>query len=260
MGCWSTIITSGFDMHKLTILSHNVFWFQGFPFPSDQPPAPDRATLQNLVGIYKKIAPDVIALQEIQSQTAFEEIAAQLGMEGCYCPGTTLSQYGGAIFWQGNHSQPLVHSSTCDKTQRVWQIIEIVRHQFHLRVANVHLPSARQLGKAGALKQRLAELERVLDATTPAPEVITGDFNEQPDGPVSAYLEQNGYIDAANFTQQADQATTLGSRRGDYIWFKQELAERVLTYKVMQKTELTHPDPHKQYLSDHLPLWVTLAC
>src|SRR5690606_16976604 len=32
--------TVGYDKAKIRILSHNVFWFQGYPFLTDAPPAP----------------------------------------------------------------------------------------------------------------------------------------------------------------------------------------------------------------------------
>lgn len=248
-------------MNELTILSNNVFWFQGVPFASDQPGEPDSSTLRNLGDFYKQINPDLLCLQEIQNQSAFDDIAAYLETEGCYCSGKTLSQYGGAVLWQSNRSRELINSSLFPQTQRVWQIVETIKNQTHIRVANVHLPSPRQLGGSAAQKQRVAELQDVLDAGAAPPEVIVGDLNEQPGGTVTEFLQNNGYIDAAKLTQQAHLPTNIkGNRRGDYIWLHVSIQNQLLAYHVLEKENFIHPNADKDYLSDHLPLWVTLAC
>lgn len=247
-------------MPPLIILSHNTFWFQGFPFPTDIPPEPEAVVLKQLCAIYREAKADVICLQEIQSREAFEMVSKQLEMPGCYCPGTILPQYGGAVFWrQGQGS--LVHDSQTASlaTQRMWQIVDINSGHGRLRIGNIHLPSSRQLGHIGAQAQRIAELRDALTICEAPPDVIVGDLNEQPSGQIDEFLKSHAYIDAAVLARRADLPTNLGTGRGDYIWIKKQNECRTTTYNVMQKQGFACKMLKKEYLSDHLPLWITLG-
>ena len=50
----------------ITILSHNVFWFQGVPFLTDRPGPPLTGVISGLLKLYRASAPDVVCLQEVQ--------------------------------------------------------------------------------------------------------------------------------------------------------------------------------------------------
>lgn len=246
-------------MQAVTILSHNTFWFQGAPFPTDIPPEPEAEVLKRLCAIYKEIKADVICLQEIQSRDAFEIVSGQLEMPGCYCPGTMLPQYGGAVFWRPGQGSLAYDSQTASRaTQRMWQIVDINNGDSRLRVGNIHLPSSRQLGPQDAQQQRIAELGDAISIREIRPDVILGDFNEQPGGRIDEFLKSYAYIDAAVLTERADMPTNLGAGRGDYVWIKKQHERRLVTYNVMQKTKLACQILNKEYLSDHLPLWITL--
>lgn len=246
-------------MKQLTVLSHNVFWFQGYPFPTDTPPAPDDGILERLCTIYRAVEPDIICLQEIQSRNTFEWIAEHMGMHGCYCPGKTLPQYGGAVLWHGLAARQVRSSQdSAFKAQRVWQIVEVEGEGTCLRICNVHLPSARQLGPERAAEQRIAELQDLLRSGEKAPDIIAGDFNEQPGGPTGRYLEHHGYADAAVISHSASKPTAVGGGRGDYAWIKQQAGTGGPRYDVAAKSALACGDTGKQYLSDHLPLWLTV--
>ena len=79
-------------MIEFNILSHNVFWFQGFPSPVDRPPELDVEVLRLLCAMYQDLNPDVICLQEIQSEHVFHEVCGRLGMTGFYCEGKESSK------------------------------------------------------------------------------------------------------------------------------------------------------------------------
>jgi len=246
-------------MKQLTILSHNAFWFQGVPFPSDRPPSPDVEVLKRLCAVYREVNPDIIFLQEIQSQETFKMVSEHLGMPGCYCAGTTLPQYGGAVLWH-THTVHQIHNSQEDalKTQRMWQAVEIEGNNLCLRIGNVHLPSGRQLGPERAATQRTAELQDLIRSCEPGLDIIVGDFNEQSGGAASEYLERCGYVDVATLSGRADVPTNIGEGRGDHIWIKRQMAGYVGTYDVAAKQDLACGETGKQYLSDHLPLWITV--
>ena len=246
-------------MKHFTVLSHNVFWFQGVPFPTDRPPAPDLEVLNRLCAIYRKINPDVICLQEIQSRETLEMVSEHLGMTGCYCAGTTLPQYGGAVLWHPNDGRQDHNSQeSAVKTQRMWQTVEVKVDDRSLRICNIHLPSERQLGRERAAAQRMTELQDMIRGCETGLDIIAGDFNEQPAGPASECLERHGYVDAAVLLDSSDDPTNIGGGRGDYIWIKRQTANCVLTYDVAGKQELAFRDTGKQYLSDHYPLWINV--
>lgn len=246
-------------MKQLTILSHNVFWFQGVPFATDQPPAPNKEVLKRLCAIYQEADADVICLQEIQSQEAFEAVSQQLGMQGCYCPGLALPQYGGALFWRGERGRALQNSHSCAvESQRMWQTAEMTGGHAGIKIGNVHLPSSRQLGEEGAAVQRVAEIEALLSSFEGGLDIIAGDFNEQPGGSVGRCLARHGYVDTAVLLNRADAPANLAGGRGDYVWVKREMSERVRMYDIVNKQDFSCNIPDKSYLSDHLPLWITM--
>jgi len=241
----------------LRILSHNTFWFQGTPFSTDDPPEPDKSILFSLRDVYRALEPDVICLQEIQSRKAFNVISEAMDFTGSYCEGNGLAQYGGAILYRKGRPIADSHGSP-GGTQRIWQICEVRTGGTRcLRVCNIHLPSRRQLSADQAAERRLAELSEVVHQAS-APEVIAGDFNEEPGGEAGEYMSEHGYLDAAALTDRSSLSTTLGGKRADYIWLHHSLRECVVGYCVLTAEQCAGPAPGKEYLSDHLPLWVTL--
>ena len=247
------------QMKQTTVLSHNVFWFQGVPFPTDKPPGPDMEILTRLCEIYGGVNPDVICLQEIQSEETFQAVSECLEMAGCYCPGRDLPQYGGAVFWRSDSGRESHNSlGSTAETQRMWQIVEADGVGDCLRICNVHLPSARQLGREKAARQRIDELQQAIRSCEGGLDIIVGDFNERPGGPVGECMEKHGYVDAAVISNCMDQPTGIGSSRGDYIWVRREMSACFSKYSVAAKRELACGEAEKEYLSDHLPLWIML--
>ena len=101
----------------MTLLSHNVFWFQGVPFETDRPGDPCIEIMESLISLYRRIGPDVLCLQEVQRQAVFDEVARRAGYDGHYTEGSTLRPYGGAMLWRKGR---VVETSTQgDGTQRV---------------------------------------------------------------------------------------------------------------------------------------------
>ncbi len=242
-------------MRRLTVLSHNLFWFQGVPFLTDAPGAPSREVMVALVDLYRRIEPDLFCFQEVQSGETFRLMGECLGLEGAYCPGRVLTQYGGAVFWRAGTLLKDAREAG-DPPQRVWQVVTVEGEGGgSLAVCNIHLPSSRQLGKEAAARRRVEEL-RV--ATKTVPEVVLGDFNEWPGGAVSDFMAGQGYADAAELTGQGDRPTSIGDKRGDQIWVHERVRDRVVEYGVLVKDELATSLEGKTYLSDHLPLWVRL--
>lgn len=243
-------------MTRLTVLTHNVFWFQGAPFPSDRPGEPIPGVMESLAGIYRALAADVLCLQEIQDRGSFRALRRSLGLDGGFTPGGALRQYGGAALWE--RASLVRDSGSCQSPpQRMWQmVVASAGEAAPIRVCNIHLPSSRQLGKAAG-EQRLRELAEAIESGR-RPAIVAGDFNELPGGSASDYMADQGYVDAAVLAGQAFRPTGLGGRRGDYIWLDEPLSAGLVDYGVLAAESMRAGAGGEQYLSDHFPLWVTL--
>lgn len=242
---------------RITIVSHNAFWFQGHPFETDAPEDPVADIVAPLVELYRTKSPDVICLQEIQSEYAFRRIRDALGMAGSYCPGGHYCQYGGATFWM--RGKPIVDIRSVNRLpQRMWQITSVARHGLDpLTIANIHLASARHLGEHGAAPSRIQDMEQMLNQKV-HPLVIAGDFNEAPDGGVSEFLSAQGYVDTAPLTGHPDISTGINKARSDQIWVHDAIRDRVMKFGIFPRAKLQTNAPGKELLSDHQPLWLTL--
>jgi endonuclease/exonuclease/phosphatase family metal-dependent hydrolase len=241
----------------LTIVSHNAFWFQGHPFETDAPQDPVPGIVEGLVTLYRSKNPDVICLQEIQSEYAFRRVREALGMAGAYCPGGHYSQYGGATLWRRGRVVVDIRSVS-PLPQRMWQITSVARHGTGpLTIANIHLASARHLGEGGAAPSRIQDLEQMLTQKT-RPIVVAGDFNEAPDGGVSEYLSSQGYVDTAPLTDHPDISTGINKARSDQIWIQEDAQDQVREFGIFARETLQTDLPGKELLSDHQPLWVKL--
>ncbi len=239
----------------MRVLSHNAYWFQGHPFKGANPPDTNTDVLHALTALYQSLNPSLLCLQEVQSQTAFSNLTAQLNTPGFYTPGNLLP-YGAASF---STSAKLLadSSSAAHPPQRVWQLLQIPWHFTRITIANCHLPSARQLPAPQAALQRVYELQSILQLN-PTPDILLGDFNEQLPGPASDLLSSHGYIDAATLFQKTSHVTNIKNRRGDFIWIHQTLAPFITAYNVASENMMRSILPGITHLSDHFPLWIDI--
>ena len=245
-------------MKPLRIAGSNCFWFQGRPFAPDRPGDPEPGILSRLAAVYRRLEPDLLCVQEVQSESAFQALSGAVGMPGSWCPGAELDQYGAAVLWRpGSAWRLAADSRSADAApQRAWQIAELPAAGGEpLRVANVHLPSSRQLSEEAAARRRVEEMSAVLAR---GPDVVLGDFNEQPVGPLGDFLTGRGYFDAAVLAGKSDLGTTPKNRRGDQIWLAGGRAEGLAGYGVASGAEMAAGLPGKEHLSDHFPLWIDM--
>ena len=87
-------------------------------------------------------------------------------------------------------------------------------------------------------------------------DAVAGDFNELSDGPLCAFMENKGYVDCAKLTGNADVSTCIAGGRGDYIWINRRLTRNPLEHHVPEKDSCACGHAGKQFLGDHLPLWI----
>ncbi|MGQ9662525.1 MAG: endonuclease/exonuclease/phosphatase family protein [Kiritimatiellia bacterium] len=239
----------------IRVLSHNVFWFQGVPFASDQPGEPVPGIAAECAVLYERIRPTILCLQEIQSPTAAELVSTRLALSAYYTVGRELVQYGACLL--AKQGQLLAASTNTEVlVQRVGQLFEFpLLSGKSLRIANVHLPSDRQLDAEAAAQRRVLELREILRM---GPDLVCGDLNERPRGLVAQELFRAGYHDCAALTGNEDRSTSIGARRTDYIWIHAKLAGLVRDYGVFPPHSFLSSTAAKTFLSDHLPLWADL--
>ena len=236
---------------RFILVSHNVFWFQGVPFLTDQPAAPEQTILKRLCDVYQTIQPDVLCLQEIQSDAVAQAVTEQLGMAHIYHRGGSYPQYGGAVFSRWPMEEiAFTHDVSIDRV-----LIGVAVHlpdSAPLRLVNVHLPSSRQRGAEGGQAQRLLELS----AVTGQVDMLLGDYNESPQGKSAAFLKGHNYRDVAQTCSAGTEPSNIASSglRGDMIWMSEKLTSRLHSYFVVPKEKLAIDDPEKTFLSDHLPI------
>ncbi len=240
--------------NTLTILSHNIFWMQGFPFKSDKPPEPQPSILKELARFYEPIAPDVFCFQEIQSLSAFEFLKEAIGGHGFYFNEGAFAQYGGAVLVRNGlkvKKMPL----TPLKPTRTVQVIQVSTVQ-NLTVCNIHLPYPRQLRVEEAAEKRRDEIMAVLNLPR-RPDIICGDFNEF-EGQVATTLRENDFLDTAILGGKNELGTTRTQKRGDQMWIHSSLTNHFVAYHVASEAQMQTTIEGKELLSDHFPIWITL--
>lgn len=246
---------------RFRIVSHNVFWFQGVPFSSDQPPAPDERIFKELIDLYQQIDPDMISFQEIQSADTAEALANALGFHFVYTEGRAYPQYGGAVL-----SRQPVEFIPLPSESPVERVIQRVRlhpeGRSPLTLSNVHLPSGRQGGPEAGRAQRLAEIPLAMGKSTNSDhftDVIVGDFNENPNGPCADFLKKQGYDDTAQLCgAEMTSSSSLRSKRGDQIWLSKRMISRLQAYFTVHIEHMISGADGKEFISDHLPIGIDL--
>lgn len=241
----------------IRILSHNVLWFQGYPYEEPLPGPPHAEVVAGLADVYRGLGPELLCLQETPSPDALREVGARLAMRGAFCAGSRQPAYSGGVLWKG--AAEVVRSSQSNGAApvRFWQVIALQQDETPLYVANVHLASGRHMTPEEAECSRVDDLHTLLDAES-LPHVIAGDFNEGPGGPAAAYLYGRGYEDAALLFGVDLPSTGIGKARSDQIWLHESVRARASGFGALSWNALRIPDHGVAYLSDHLPLWLEL--
>jgi endonuclease/exonuclease/phosphatase family metal-dependent hydrolase len=232
----------------LTLITHNVYWMQGMPFQGKNPGPGRREIIDGLAALYRSLAPDVICLQEVQSEEAAQDIFSTLKVRGHYTRGGTFPQYGGSVLC--NFADVV---SRAENVERHWTKVRVMpADSSPLNVCSVHLPF-------GADKQniRIAELQ-VMVSSPPRPEIVCGDFNSLMDSEVHAEMVRQGYVDCAieSGCEHIASTTNPSGRRIDYVWIDSSLRNRLKGYRVIGAERLDLGGG--RFLSDHLPVLVNL--
>ncbi|PCJ59258.1 MAG: hypothetical protein COA79_11200 [Planctomycetota bacterium] len=243
-------------MSQFKLLSQNVFWYQGVPFESDQPQNANQKILKYLSEIYLSENIDLYCFQEIQSQETVNSLKSLLSIEGVYTPGNQLRQYGGGVL-----SKNIIESIESNDLNfdRLIQISNISFQETQLKISNLHLPSNRHLGVEGSKKKKINEMTALLLSHSDL-DIICGDFNDYEGSEIYSFMSKNGYFDSADILNKKHLTTgiTEKKKRGDFIWINSELKNNIVNYEVIPKEKLIPSGINKTFLSDHLPVIITL--
>lgn len=246
---------------QIKILTHNVYWFQGHPFTGDRPEQEHPIIFQRLCALYAQTGADLLCLQEIQSENVADKAFHATGMHGIYSPGNLYAHYGGMIAARSGY--PLENRTVQAPSLRERSSLAATVSGFGatLEIANLHLTSGRQSGQGKAGLARAGEIGEFLSTYGNQTDVLVGDFNENRDGgTVSRLLEENGFVDTAVVSgQEATSASVKSHARTDMIWVHQRIQKYLTGYGVLHEEFAVDDLPDKTFLSDHRPVWITLA-
>ncbi len=241
-------------MPSLTLLSHNVYWFQGAPsLWGIERQQPHPAILPALAALYKNLGVDLLALQEIPAPESLVQLQTALNMEGQYVKGGLRPSYGGGFLWRGKVGGCRDLTNRPVSPQRVFErfCVEVHGHfsGTDLTLVNVHLSSNRYAPDRQGESIRLAELA-ALTAAVPQADIIMGDFNAAPHSIVHQCMEDRGYWDPGATAPAQD-------KRVDYIWLQKKYRPALLDYRQLKAGDYTW-GVGPTLLSDHPPVLVQL--
>lgn len=243
----------------MKLITHNAYWFQGFPPVWGQEKVAAAPVIVNaLTRLYSAIKPDILCLQEVQDPKIVERIANRLGMDQwIHTQAGRMRHYRGAILCRDEARFLDLTQKGDPAHERVHCRASLQWNDHLFTLAMIHLPSNRyadspQVGDAN----RIAELRRVLD-TPPRPDCIVGDFNCTPGSPPYQILLDSGYVDVALHWPKGLKA----DQRVDYIWVDAAQSEYVQSFSLLNGESFTISlaEGVTAKLSDHPPLCVELA-
>lgn len=239
--------------HALKILTHNVYWFQGYPPRwGEERVAEVPEVLAALTELYRAQAIDLICLQEVHRPELAARLAQELGMAGwLHGAGGIRTEYGGCVL--SRQAAQLADRTDTDghRHERVHLRASLAGHD--LVLAAVHLPSNRYLVSAVAGDAaRIAELERVV---ADRPQLVVGDMNCQPDSAPYRFMVEAGYLDAAVLAGRDRM-----ERRIDYTWLEADWRDRFSSFSVLDSGPFRQTAAGERWmLSDHPPLLLELS-
>jgi len=243
----------------LKIITHNVYWFQGFPSRWGEEKVdefPD--VLDALTQLYASAKVDVLCLQEVHRSDLAEKIACELNMTtNFHVPGGFRPDYGGVVMSRGKAKyRDCVEVDGTPRHERVHVHASIECDKGELELAMLHLPSNRfadSLDSADAA--RVAELECAL-TESPRPNLVVGDMNCLPGSTPYQFMLDSGYIDVAVATDD----DSAQKRRRDYIWLDKKHATRLKAFSVLDGETFSRTSVQGEiwHLSDHPPLLMEL--
>ena len=239
------------------MLTHNVYWFQGYPSRwGEERVAEVPEVVAALAQLYADATPDLLCLQEVHRPDLAEALAQELGMTTwLHAPGGRRRDYGGVVMTRppARHENRTVIDGHCH--ERVHLRASLPSSCGLLDVAAIHLPSNRFFDSAAAGDAaRIGELERILGE--PRPHLVAGDMNCRPDSPPYLFMLDRSYIDAA----VASGRDRL-EHRVDYLWLQAGCAYRLAAYSVLDSGPFNRVEPpgDKWQLSDHPPLLMEMT-
>lgn len=239
----------------MRILTHNTYWFQGNPPRwGKERVAEVPEVLNALIDLYSTARVDILCLQEVHCGLLAEKIASVLEMHSwIHASGGLRPEYGGAVM---SMREALLNDNTRYNGkwlyERVHMRVTLDEDGSRFVIAAVHLPSNRfMISAEEGDTVRIMELKRIL--TEPCrPDIVVGDMNCKPGSLPYRFMQEVGYIDAA---EAAGCAHSMQCRI-DYIWIDRKFENRLLSFSMLDKDNFVQENADGEIwrLSDHAPL------
>jgi endonuclease/exonuclease/phosphatase family metal-dependent hydrolase len=240
-----------------TLLNHNIFWQQGMPYESkgEHPPIP--AIKNELIKLYYSLDVDFLCLQELQSENACKDIADAFGFKNWqWTPGKNQKPYG--IMMASSYSGEFTDHRTWDLPDEDTPQRALMTFQIHqgLKIANLHLPSGRNLSTRTKEQSHVSEIELLMEQQ---PDLVVGDFNALHFEEAGNILRSRGYAHASDSPFGNQNRTCVKQPREiDHVWLRKELLEQVLLYEPLPIVCMKKVIKDKSAISDHIPLILVL--
>jgi len=212
--------------------------------------------IRTLANFYYSLKPQIICLQEVPSLKDARKIANLVKMDVYYEPGKSNPKYGGAILIDSAYFSKRLSLANLSRGtfERGCLMVQVLNRNVYFTVCNLHLPSnIKRTPEEGSY----VRVREIASAISFLPEIIVGDLNERPDGPVYQKLEKAGYIDTGGI-QKRGEIPTCNNARIDYIWVHKKANLKLVEYRVLDQPKLSVFLARRiQAISDHFPIMAT---
>lgn len=248
--CLSTIPTFGQD--TLTVMTYNIYH-------GEQAYQEGRSNLQDIASVIKKVDPDLVALQEVDSLTGrsaslndgipinqIKELGELTGMHG---------YFGKAIDFEGGGYGEGLLSKKKLKSQKIMLPIPKGGERRALLMVEYPLSEKYKVVFGGTHlchqyeQNRIAQVKAINKhfSSLSQPAIIAGDFNFTPHEDPYQFIKKN-WFDAAKLANSMGPTYSYQepSKRIDYIFLSQK------DWKIMEVEVLQEP------YSDHLPIVLSI--
>jgi len=250
LACMAAFLSAGAaEPLRVRVLTYNIHHGEGTDGKID---------LTRIAALIKRLAPDLVALQEVDKATTRSQgvdQAAELGrLTGLHAAfGKAMDfaggQYGEAILSRYPLTEVQVHdlpfTEGCEPRCALAARVQLGKVGPEIVFASTHLEHA----KASLRLCQAQKLNPVLAAKNTLPTILAGDFNDVPGSPAIKVLQPH-WTDATAGQPEPTWPSGQPRTKIDYVFFRPADGWHVVEKQVVNES----------VTSDHRPLLVVLAC
>lgn len=223
----------------MRIITHNAHWFHGYIagnglFNTEKLTS---IILDQLASVYKELSPDILCLQEVESEDQARKLAEIMGMQYCFIPHGKRKGYNGAILY-GLDIELKVSNIGKQNCDRFIAFIQLP----HLSIGVVHLLYPYANESEEVWDKHCRELN-LLFKNLPDVDVILGDFNMLEDAVNYHWLLDKGFMNLLKSDPH---------HRVDHIFIREKMRNIItLTQTLLSDKKFVSFEGRNVALSDH---------